>query len=65
MKKIISLLLVFLIIFSLTFTLVGCSDEEDPTNENNGENEDDIPDWSELGGENDIVLPPVKLEPIG
>ena len=63
MKKIISLILVFLLIFTIGFSMVACGDET-PDDEKKEDDNDDIPDWSELGGEDDIVLPPVGIKPI-
>ena len=61
MKKIISLILILMLIFTFGFSMISC-DEEEVNNENPGGSE--IPDWSDLGGEDDIVLPPIPIAPI-
>ncbi len=61
MKKIISLMLVFLLIFSFAFTLSSCGEEENPENEG-GENDDgDVELPPELDG--DIQFPIIPIPP--
>ena len=62
MKKIISLMLVFLLIFSFVFALSSCGEKE-PPEDDGGKNEDDgdIKLPPNLSG--DIQLPIIPLEP--
>ena len=64
MKKIISLMLVFLLIFSFAFTLSSCGDNNPPEEggENNGEEEND--GGNDTPGNPEISFPIVPVKPI-